>query len=46
MLTGHILLADRNQLDLLDQSVVLKIFISERPDFIINAAAKVGGSLC
>ena len=38
-----LLLADRNQLDLLDQSEVEKFLSSERPDFIINAAARVGG---
>ena len=38
-----LLLADRNQLDLLDQSEVEKFLSSEKPDFIINAAARVGG---
>ena len=38
-----LLLADRNQLDLLDQSEVEKFLSAERPDFIINAAARVGG---
>jgi GDP-L-fucose synthase len=38
-----ILLADRKKLDLLDQSGVEKFLSQERPDFVINAAAKVGG---
>ena len=38
-----LLLADRNQLDLLNQSEVEKFLSTERPDFIINAAARVGG---
>jgi GDP-L-fucose synthase len=38
-----ILLAGRNELDLLDQSGVEKFLSQERPDFVINAAAKVGG---
>ena len=38
-----ILLADRKQLDLLDQSGVEEFLSQERPDFVINAAAKVGG---
>ena len=38
-----LILADRNQLDLLDQSAVEKFLSSKRPDFIINAAARVGG---
>ena len=38
-----LLLADRNQLDLLDQSEVENFLSSEKPDFIINAAARVGG---
>ena len=38
-----LLLVDRNQLDLLDQSTVEKFLSSERPEFIINAAARVGG---
>ena len=38
-----LLLADRNQLDLLNQSEVEKFLSSEKPDFIINAAARVGG---
>jgi len=38
-----ILLAGRNKLDLLDQSGVEKFLSQERPDFVINAAAKVGG---
>ena len=38
-----ILLADRSKLDLLDQNGVEKFLSQERPDFVINAAAKVGG---
>ena len=38
-----LLLANRNQLDLLNQSEVEKFLSSEKPDFIINAAARVGG---
>ena len=38
-----ILLAGRNKLDLLDQSGVENFLSRERPDFVINAAAKVGG---
>jgi GDP-L-fucose synthase len=38
-----LLLADRSQLDLLDQSEVEKFLSAEKPDFIINAAARVGG---
>ena len=38
-----ILLAGRNKLDLLDQSGVEEFLSQERPDFVINAAAKVGG---
>ena len=38
-----LLLVDRKQLDLLDQSEVENFLSSEKPDFIINAAARVGG---
>ncbi len=38
-----ILSADRKKLDLLDQNGVEKFLSQERPDFLINAAAKVGG---
>ena len=38
-----LLLATRNQLDLLNQSEVEKFLSEEKPDFIINAAARVGG---
>ena len=41
--TWTLLLADRKQLDLLDQSAVEKFLSSESPEFIINAAARVGG---
>ena len=38
-----LLFADKDQLNLLDQSKVEKFLSSERPDIIINAAARVGG---
>ena len=38
-----LLLVNRNQLDLLNQSEVEKFLSAEKPDFIINAAARVGG---
>ncbi len=38
-----LLLADKNQLNLLDQAKVEEFLSSERPDIIINAAARVGG---
>ena len=38
-----ILLAGRKKLDLLDQNRVEHFLSEERPDFLINAAAKVGG---
>ena len=38
-----LLLADRKQLDLLDQTSVEKFLSVEKPDYIINAAARVGG---
>ena len=41
--TWTLLLADRKQLDLLDQTSVEQFLSDEKPDFIINAAAKVGG---
>lgn len=44
---GHsefsLLVADRKQLNLLNQSQVEEFLASERPDIIINAAARVGG---
>ena len=38
-----LLLADRKQLDLLDQKGVEQFLSEEKPDYIINAAARVGG---
>jgi GDP-L-fucose synthase len=38
-----IITATRNQLDLIDQQKVLKFLKKKKPDFIIIAAAKVGG---
>ena len=38
-----LLLADKDQLNLLDQYKVEEFLSSERPDIIINAAARVGG---
>jgi GDP-L-fucose synthase len=38
-----LILATRDQLDLLDQSSVRNFFEEEKPDVVINAAAKVGG---
>tara|TARA_B100001248_G_scaffold260124_1_gene247570 strand:+ start:969 stop:1910 length:942 start_codon:yes stop_codon:yes gene_type:complete len=41
--TWTLLLSDRKQLDLLDQTSVEQFLSDEKPDYIINAAAKVGG---
>ena len=41
--TWTLLLADRKQLDLLDQTSVEQFLSDEKPDCIINAAARVGG---
>ena len=41
--TWTLLLADRKQLDLLNQTSVEQFLSDEKPDFVINAAAKVGG---
>ena len=41
--TWTLLLADRKQLDLLDQTSVEQFLSDEKPDFVINAAARVGG---
>jgi GDP-L-fucose synthase len=38
-----LLLADRKQLDLLNQKDVEQFLSDEKPDYIINAAARVGG---
>jgi len=40
---NQLLLANRDELDLLDQASVEKFIERERPDVVINAAAKVGG---
>ena len=39
----NLLKPDRSQLDLMDDSAVLKFFLEERPAIVIVAAAKVGG---
>src|SRR5437762_8310257 len=40
---NNLLKPDRSQLDLMDDSPVLKFFLEERPVIVILAAAKVGG---
>lgn len=40
---GNILAANRGELDLLDQAAVRAFMIRERPDWVVVAAAKVGG---
>ena len=40
---AHILVASRNELDLLDVHAVEAWAFKNRPDFIFHAAAKVGG---
>ena len=39
----ELILAERKKLDLLDQNAVCQFIRKEKPDIIINAAAKVGG---
>jgi GDP-L-fucose synthase len=39
----NLLLQTRNELDLLDQHAVAAFFEKEKPDYVILAAAKVGG---
>jgi len=39
----QLILRDRSQLDLLDQAKVAEFFYKERPEYVIDAAAKVGG---
>jgi len=39
----NVLTRDRSQLDLTDESAVAKFFAKEKPDIVIDAAAKVGG---
>ena len=40
---NNLIIKDRKELDLLDQSLVNSFFDKERPDVVIIAAAKVGG---
>ena len=42
---SNILLKTHEELDLLDQNAVNKFFATEKPDYVIDAAAKVGGIL-
>ncbi len=39
----ELLLKDRAQLDLTDQAAVDRFFAAERPEYVVMAAAKVGG---
>ena len=39
----ELILASREELDLLDQSAVDRFLKENKPDIVINAAAKVGG---
>ena len=39
----HLLLRTRAELDLLDERAVKAFFDSERPDIVVDAAARVGG---
>jgi len=39
----HILTRTRQELDLMDRSAVRGFFESERPDYVVDAAARVGG---
>ena len=39
----ELILAERKKLDLLDQNAVCQFIRKEKPEIIINAAAKVGG---
>ena len=41
--TSELVLAGRNELDLLNQSAVEDFIKLQKPDIVINAAAKVGG---
>lgn len=41
----HLILKLRSELDLRDQAAVNKFFISERPEYVFLAAARVGGIL-
>jgi GDP-L-fucose synthase len=40
---GHLLLRTRSELDLLDAQAVRAFFQAERPDVVVDAAARVGG---
>jgi GDP-L-fucose synthase len=40
---SNVVTRDRSQLDLTDESAVAKFFAKEKPDIVIDAAAKVGG---
>lgn len=40
---GNLLLRDREQLDLTNQQAVRDFFANERPDYVFDAAARVGG---
>ena len=39
----NLLIRDRSELDLMDESAVAKFFLKEKPTIVICAAAKVGG---
>jgi GDP-L-fucose synthase len=39
----NLVLKTREELDLLNQDMVQKFFVSEKPEYVIDAAAKVGG---
>ena len=39
----NLILRNRGELDLLDQAAVSRFFVEEKPDFVIDAAARVGG---
>ena len=39
----NLVLRDRKELDLLDQAKVFQFFTEERPEFVIDSAARVGG---
>src|SRR5213596_727106 len=39
----NLLIRDRSELDLMDESAVVKFFLDEKPAIVIFAAAKVGG---
>lgn len=39
----NLILRDRSELDLLDQDKVMEFFVKEKPEYVIDAAARVGG---